>query len=199
MDIDDGILEGSFVTKNKDRIMGTDEERELRSQEIMSQQQQRMQSQDPFDMAQVMPSQNIPDVPIQQPTSMAEQLLSNDEVPEDLKDKYWWVFHKDLTLGFLDNDRKKMKLLNFDIAKIDDLFCTDYYDFDFEKELETNIMRGTFENKLDRALGIKGANVKNERIIMQSQFSENKQISEFGNNNNGIQRESFFKRLLGRR
>jgi len=72
-----------------------------------------------------------------------------------------------------------------------------YYDYTFEKELEFGIMRNVFETKLDRALGFKGANIKNERIVLQSQFSENRQISEDGMM--GRNSDGFFKKLLGRR
>ena len=73
-----------------------------------------------------------------------------------------------------------------------------YYDYTFDKELEFGVMRNVFETKLDRALGMKGGNVKNERIMLQSQFQENRQITE-GNMNTGAIKEGFFKRLLGRR
>ena len=70
-------------------------------------------------------------------------------------------------------------------------------DYTFEKELEFGVLRGVFETKLDRALGMKANNVKNERVMLQSQFSENRQINEDGNNH--MIKEGFFKRLLGRR
>ena len=73
-----------------------------------------------------------------------------------------------------------------------------YYDYTFEKELEFGVVRNVFETKLDRALGMKGGGVKNERIMLQSQFQENRQINEGGGDSNII-KEGFFKRLLGRR
>lgn len=139
----------------------------------------------------------VPDVPINYGGGMAEMLLNDNVVPEEIKNKYWFVFHPDNTLTFLDEERKRSKLLNFDVAKIDILNATPYYDYTFEKELEFGIMRNVFETKLDRALGFKGQNIKNERIVLQSQFSEQRQISEHGTD--GQIREGFFKRLLGRR
>lgn len=140
----------------------------------------------------------MPDVPLQTSGSMAEQLLNDDEVPKEIKKKFWQVFHKDNTLTFLDDKRKESKLTNFDITKIDILNSTPYYNYSFEKELEFGILRNVFETKLDRALGMgRGAQQKNERTILQSQFSENRNINDNGSQNN-VQ-HSFFKRLLGRR
>lgn len=138
---------------------------------------------------------NMPDVPVSYGGSMADSLLNNEEVPEDIRKRYWPVFHKDNVLTFLDDERKKSKLLNFDIMKIDILNSTPYYDYDFEKELEFGVLRNTFETKLDRALGTKNQ-IKNERTVLQSQFSEQRQISEMENSSI---KEGFWKRLLGRR
>jgi len=142
--------------------------------------------------------QQLPDVPLVTQPSMVEHLLSDDEVPEEIKKKFWFVFHKDNVLGFLDEKRKQDRLLAFDIAKIDSLACTSYYDYTFEQEREFNILRNILEGKLDRALGVNVANIKNERIMLQSQFSEQRSISELKNDQSNI-REGFFKRLLGRR
>ena len=176
------------------------------------QNQQMVQSQHPQDLAQP-PQQgfpadnpfsaeqynniNVPDMPINYGGGMVDTLLNDSEVPEEIKKKYWYVFHKDNVLTFLDEDRMERKLLNFDIMKIDMLNSMPYYDYTFEKELEFDVLRNVFETKLDRALGIKGGNIKNERIMLQSQFTEQRQISEDGNRNK-IE-GSFFKRLLGRR
>ena len=88
-------------------------------------------------------------------------------------------------------------MLNFDIIKIDILNSKPYYEYDFEFEKDWDVLRNSFETKLDRALGFKGQNVKNERIVLQSQFSEMRQISE--NSGQSQMKEGFFKRLLGRR
>jgi len=140
---------------------------------------------------------SMPDVPITYGGGMYEQLLNDNEVPDKVKSKYWYIFHKDNILTFLDEERKKSKLLNFDIIKIDILNNTPYYDYTFEKELEFTVLRNVFETKLDRAFGFEGSKQKNERIVLQSQFSENRQISE--DNMAGNIKEGFFKRLLGRR
>lgn len=138
----------------------------------------------------------LPDVPIQYGGGIAESLLNDNEVPEEIRQKYWYVFHKDNTLTFLDETRKQSKLMNFDIHKIDVLNSIPYYDYDFDLELRFGVLRNVFETKLDRALGFRSQNVKNERIVLQSQFSENRQISE--NAENTI-RTGFFRRLLSRR
>ena len=138
----------------------------------------------------------MPDAPIQGATSMAESLLNDDEVPEAVRRKFWYIFHKDNTLTFLDEERKKSKMLNFDIAKIDMLNSIPYYDYTFEEELGYTVLRNVFETKLDRALGFKGAGQKNERTVLQSQFSENRNINEQEDQNI---KSGFFKRLLSRR
>jgi len=137
----------------------------------------------------------VPDAPLQFGGGLTESLLNDNEVPEETRKKHWWVFHKDNTLTFLDEERKRMKLLSFDIAKIDILNTMPYYDYTFDEELQFTILRNVFETKLDRALGFKGTAQKNERIVLQSQFQESRQI----NDNEGQIKEGFFKRLLGRR
>jgi len=137
----------------------------------------------------------VPDAPLQFGGGLTESLLNDNEVPDEVRKKHWWVFHKDNTLTFLDEERKKMKLLSFDIAKIDILNTMPYYDYTFEEELQFTILRNVFETKLDRALGFKGTAQKNERIVLQSQFQESRNI----NDNEGQMKEGFFKRLLGRR
>jgi hypothetical protein len=130
--------------------------------------------------------------------SMAEVLLNNDAVPEFLRKKYWWIFNNDNALTFLNENSKMNKMISFDIAEIDSLNgLASYYDYTFELEQQFGLMRNAFDTKLDRSVGTTG-NVKNERIIIQSQFSENRQITESGNGSGPI-KEGFFKRLLGRR
>jgi len=140
----------------------------------------------------------MPDTPIHGGFNMAEMLVNDDEVPKPLKKKYWNVFHKDNVLTFLDENRKASKLLNFDIMKIDILNSTPYYEYDFKKELEFTVLRNAFETKLDRAMGFKGGNQKNERIVLQSQFTESRSVVEQPQQQMG-QQNGFFKRLLGRR
>jgi len=186
------------------RLMGIHPDEPINPEEqqraLMAQQQALMQQQqqevNPF-AAEQYNTVPVPDAPLTYGGGMAEQLLNDNEVPEAIRKKHWFVFHKDNVLTFLDEGRKASKLLNFDIIKIDMLNATPYYDYTFEKELELNKLRNIFETKLDRALGFKGGGIKNERVILQSQFSENRQISEDGNQ--GAIKEGFFKRLLGRR
>lgn len=157
----------------------------------------RPQQQNPF-LTEQYRNVNVPDSPIQYGGGIADSLLNNEEVPEEIRERWWNIFHKDNVLTFLDDTRKESKMLNFDIQKIDFLNTLPYYAYTFEKELEIDIMRNVYETKLDRALGLKGGNVKNERIILQSQFSEQRMIQEDGMGGNMI-REGFFKRLLKRR
>jgi hypothetical protein len=164
-------------------------------QQMMVQQNKNMQIQDPF-MSSQYQNVRVPDVPISYSGGIADSLLNNSEVPEEVQKKYWFAFHKDNVLTFLDEERKRSKLLNIDIIKTDILTTMPYYDYSFEQELEFDIIRNVFETKLDRALGFSGTGQKNERIILQSQFSENRNINE---NDNSMIKESFFKRLLGRR
>jgi len=150
----------------------------------------------PFEMANYH-DMGMSDAPVTYGGGIAESLLNDNEVPDEIRKKYWFVFHKDNVLTFLDENRKQSKLLNFDITKIDILNSIPYYDYTFDVELQFGVLRNIFETKLDRALGFKSQNVKNERIVLQSQFSENRQISEMGDSN--LVKEGFFKRLLGRR
>lgn len=151
---------------------------------------------DPFSQPQYN-SIRVPNTPISGGGGMAESLLNDYEVPDRIREKYWWVFHKDNTLTFLDEERKKSKLLNFDIAKIDILNTVPYYDYNFELELDLGILRNVFETKLDRALGVKDATRKNERITLQSSFSEQRLIQESGGSPSTI-KSGFFSRLLRR-
>jgi hypothetical protein len=89
-------------------------------------------------------------------------------------------------------------MISFDLAIIDTMNSMDSYDdYTFDSELQYGLMRNALDVKLDRAVGFTGSNTKNERIILQSQFSESRAIQEDGNI--GGVKEGFFKRLLGRR
>ena len=89
-------------------------------------------------------------------------------------------------------------MMSFDISIIDSMNSMgSYEEYDFDTELQYNLMRNSLDTKLDRAVGFKNSNMKNERVILQSQFSEAKQISEVGSQENI--KQGFFKRLLGRR
>ena len=139
-----------------------------------------------------------PDVPVSYGGGMAEVLLSDADIPAVLRKKYWWIFNKDNVLTFLDEKRKQSKMLAFDLAIIDTMNSMESFDdYTFDAELQYGLMRNALDVKLDRAVGVKGSGMKNERIILQSQFTEARAISEDGNQN--TVKEGFFKRLLGRR
>ena len=181
-------------------------DQQIALQQMMPQQMSQM-SQMPMQVPHANPfmessfnNSNMPDLPINTPPTVIGQLLNDDEVPEKIRDKYWYVFHKDNSLSFLDEDRKRSKLMNMDIIKIDILNSTPYYDYTFDKELEFDVVRNIFETKLDRSLGYgsKGGNPKNERILLQSQFTEQRHINDMGTSENQI-KNGFIRRLLGRR
>ena len=86
-------------------------------------------------------------------------------------------------------------MITFDILKIDSLNSMAWYDYDFDSELKWNIMRNSFETKLDRALGTTNSQQKNERTVEQSQFTESRAITQH-EDPLSYQREGFIKRLL---
>jgi len=140
----------------------------------------------------------MPDSQVMEPQSeMLRSLMSNDAVPEKVRDEYYHVFLNDNVLTFLDEERKRRKLLAFDIIRIDTLNAMPYYDYDFEKEKELSKMRLIYETKLDRALGTNEPNRKNERIVQQSQFSE-QTMRQDELRSPGMAKPGFFKRLFGR-
>lgn len=152
---------------------------------------------DPF--AGINPNELPPNMPMQgEGAAMISELLSDDHVSKRLRKDFFWVFGRDNALTFLDDDRKHDKMISFDILKIDTLNNTPYYSYTFEDELKWGIMRNIFDTKLDRARGFDGSATKNERIIQQSQFSENRNIQQ-ADMGDSLKRESFIKRLLGRR
>jgi len=140
----------------------------------------------------------MPDAPIPETQSeMLRALMSNDAVPEKVREKYYHIFLNDNVLTFLDDERKRRKLLAFDIIRIDTLNALPYYDYDFETEKELSKMRLIYETKLDRALGTNEPNRKNERIVQQSQFSE-QTMRQDELRGVGMAKPGFFKRLFGR-
>jgi hypothetical protein len=149
--------------------------------------------QDPF-LSDGMPA-TLPAVPMGDGgTAMLNALLSDDSVPDSMRKNFWFVFHRDNVLTFLDEERKRSKLLNFDIIKIDSLNSTPYYDYSFDQEMQWNSARQILETKLDRALGSGG---KNERLTIPLTITEQRQIME--DHTSGQVREGFLKRLLNRR
>jgi hypothetical protein len=136
------------------------------------------------------------DEPLPFAGNMIDSMLNNDEVPEDVKHKNWWIFHKDNVLGFLDERRKQEKLLNFDIIKLDTLATLPRKSYKFDTELNFDIMRNVFETKLDRSVGVTNASsVMNERKSLISQISENRNVSE---SDYSLVKESFIRKLMGK-
>jgi len=141
-------------------------------------------------------SNNLPDLPIaDQGAAMLNALLSDETVPTDIRKRFWFVFHRDNTLTFLDPERKASKLLSFDILKIDFLNNLPYYDYTFEAESEWTAARQMFETKLDRSLGNKKG--QNERLVIP--MTVNETISRVEDNSNTGQKEGFLKRILQRK
>lgn len=158
-------------------------------------QQDKHQIQNPFSQEQY-GNIPIPDTPLNYGGGMVDAILGDEGTPDNVKIPFWYVFIRDNILGFVDKERKENLMLNFDIIKIDELNALPYYDYDFQAEKQWNILRNVYETKLNRAYGFKGQNVKNERIILQSQFSEQRSITE---DNSGRGQDGFFRRLLGRK
>jgi len=126
---------------------------------------------------------------------MLGALHDDSTVNRKLKREFFWVFARDNALTFLDEERKQSKMITFDILKIDSLNSMAWYDYDFDSELKWNIMRNSFETKLDRALGTTNSQQKNERTVEQSQFTESRAITQH-EDPLSYQREGFIKRLL---
>ena len=137
----------------------------------------------------------MPDIAIKDPTTaMFDALLSDDNVPKEVVDEFWFVFHRDNTLGFQDPERKTQKMLSFDILKIDKLNNTPWYQYTFQNEMKWNAARQMLDTKLDRAVG-NGKGV-NERLAIPMMIQENRSITEDRSN---TQRAGFLSRLLNRR
>lgn len=124
--------------------------------------------------------QDYMDAPIDRDSTpnLLKGLISNDEFNPEIKKNFEFIFNKDLPLSFQDETSKRLKLLDFDIIKIDTLFNTPYDDYTFEMEAQFNKLKFVLDTKLDRAKGFKDAKRVNERIAQQSQFSEQKAIQE---------------------
>ena len=165
--------------------------------QVIPQQQLSMPQQNPFMGLQEYGNVNLPDTPMQFSNHMIDTILSNKDVPEEIKKKYCYIFNTDTVLSFVDLERKQSNMLNHDIIKLDLLDALPYYQYTFDMELQFNILRNIYETKLNRAFGFKTGNKPiNERIIMQSQFLEQRNINE---NTDTSGKDSFIKRLLGRK
>ena len=123
---------------------------------------------------------DLMDAPIDRDSTpnLLRGLISNDEFDPKIRENFSFIFNKDIPLSFQDETSKRMKLLDFDIIKIDTLFNTAYDDYTFEMEGQFNKLKFVLDTKLDRAKGFKDAKRNNERIAQQSQFSEQKAIQE---------------------
>jgi hypothetical protein len=141
---------------------------------------------------------SIDPTPIMGQGGFTDLVLGDHEVPKDLKYAHFEIFHKDNVLGFQSSDTKRDKMRNFDIISILDLFKTDYTDYDFNKELLNEKLRHLFETKVDRAVGTKAKDYINERKVLQSQFTEIKNVNEMNNNPGSDVRGNFFKKLMSR-
>jgi hypothetical protein len=154
-------------------------------------------SDNPFEDSKYSQLQSVPDVPVSTGNNMIETMISNDDVPEDIREINWWIFNKDVTLGFLDVDRKRSKLLNFDIIKLDHLTTLKRREYTFDKEKDYSILRHVLEQKLERAVGSPSSNnIINERKALISQISENRNVQE---SEDSMVREGFLKKLIGKR
>jgi hypothetical protein len=138
---------------------------------------------------------DLMDAPIDRDSTpnLLKGLISNDEFDPKIRKNFSFIFNKDLPLSFQDETSKRMKLLDFDIIKIDTLFDTPYDDYTFEMEGNFNKLKFILDTKLDRAKGFKDAKRINERIAQQSQFSEQKAIQE------NVQEKSSFLTNMFRR
>ena len=121
---------GNFIKENNahpviNQITAKAEEQKAQEQAMMQQQPGGglVSQDDPFALAQYQ-QMGGNDVPIKMGGGMADAMISNDDVPPNFLEKYWFVFNKDNVLTFLDEKRKDSKLLNLDIIKIDHLNMT---------------------------------------------------------------------------
>lgn len=139
---------------------------------------------------------NVPDVPIQGTSNeILQTLLSTDTIPKETKEKFWMVAMNDVVLSFQDEKSKKEKMMDYDIMKLEKLKSINYGDYDFKVEEEFGVMRSVLDTRLDRSKGFKEG-TKNERILQQSQFTEQKIIQEAKmERRNGA--GGFFAGLLG--
>lgn len=120
----------------------------------------------------------LPDVPLQEDgtSRMLKILIDNESTPLETRKKFHWIHSRDLILTFLDEERKRSKMLGFDILKLHALNNTPWYEYDFEMEQEWQEERFELEVRCDRALGFDKSHRINERIVQSSQFQESRQI-----------------------
>src|SRR6056297_1253685 len=107
---------------------------------------------------------------------LLKALISNDSIPTNIKKDHWETFANDLPLSFQTEQTKKLKMIDFDLMKLDDLMAKPYCDYTFDREAMWNKLRLVFETKLDRAVGFKSGGRINERLVQQTQFGEQKVV-----------------------
>jgi hypothetical protein len=139
-------------------------------------------------------SGGLPDAPmVDGGSQMLRILIDGDDIPDRAKRDFFWVYAKDNILTFLDEDRKRQKLLLFDIIKLHSLHNLGYYEYTYGKELEWAEARFMLETRLDRAMGFEKGNRVNERIVEQAQFNEQRQI--MSDEGAAVQRPGFFGKI----
>lgn len=109
---------------------------------------------------------------------LLQKLLNTEVVPKEIKTEFWNIFSDDVTLGFSDVERKKDKLLVFEILKLHTKFSKPYFQYNWNEAHKSMIVRHALDFRLDRALGATKVGVLNERSAEISQFSELRHISE---------------------
>ena len=165
--------------------------------EMMEAPDQRAMMEDPFANVPVDAS-GVPALPMAGQGGFADVLLDDSAVPKKIRDDNYEVFARDNVLSFQNKETKRDKLLNFDIIQIDGLCSMPYHDYTFKKDKSMEKLRHIFETKIDRAVGTREKDAKNERTTLQSQFTEMRQISEVGSSQNNIH-GNFMKRVLSRK
>jgi len=141
---------------------------------------------------------NAPDTYVGQDESqMLKVLLNKDDVQPAIKLRWWTVFSDDVTLGFLDDERKWDKLLAFHIICHLRTFSRPYGDVVWKDKLEQMTVRQALDFRLDRARGATKPALLNERSAQISQFSELRHISEAKNDSVGG--HGFLGKIFGKR
>ena len=138
------------------------------------------------------------DTPIQSNNTpeLLKALMSNASVPKQVLKNNWELFTNDITLSFQTEQTKRLKMMDFDLLKIDSLMSEPYYEYTFEKENLWNKLRMQFEMKLDRATGFKVGGRMNERLVQQTQFGEQKMTKNIESSGSA---SGLFASMLGKR
>lgn len=138
------------------------------------------------------------DVPLPPDQSQLLKILTNvNAVPREVRQKHWVVLNDDVTLGFSDPDRKRLKLMQLELTNGYDVFNKRYNEFTWDDMAEMAKIRLMFDLRTDRALGASKPGVLNERSAQISQFSELRHISE--DKSTQIGGRSLFSKIFGRK